>query len=349
MPSSGTSPRRPVSYDLAGDTGWVNVGTDHNTAAFAAESIRRWWNDAGKDDYQAARRLLITADAGGSNSYRARTWKAALAALAAETGLEITCCHFPPGTSKWNKIEHRLFAHITMNWRGRPLTSHAVVLNSIAATTTATGLKVTAALDTGRYPTRIKITDEQMSQLKDRALTQHAFHGSWNYTVRPPAAGPAPAPRPAALRPRAISAAVTAALAHPKLTGMPRRDLAALAAALEFPFKARREQHLYTARGGPRRNLGWATRPYRGKLDLTTHLLATLLNQRLSLPSRQIAALLAVDPTTITDAVRLTRDLLADRGTTIKPAPVRLRTLADFRHYAHAAGIALPAEIKPAD
>jgi Rhodopirellula transposase DDE domain len=336
-------------YDLAANTGWVNVGTDHNTAAFAAESIRRWWNDAGKDDYPAARRLLITADAGGSNSYRARTWRTALAALAEETGLEITCCHFPPGTSKWNKIEHRLFAHITMNWRGRPLTSHAVVLNSIAATTTRTGLKVTAALDTGRYPTRIKITDEQMSQLKDRALTPHAFHGNWNYTVRPPAAGPAPAPRPAAPRPGAISAAVTAALAHPALTGMPRRDLTALATALEFPFRARREQHLYTGRGGPRRHLGWAARPYRGKLDLTTHLLVTLLNQRLSLPSRQIAALLAVDPTTITDAVRLTRDMLADRGTTIQPAPVRLRTLADFHHYAHAAAIDLPAEIKPAD
>jgi Rhodopirellula transposase DDE domain len=336
-------------YDLAANTGWVNVGTDHNTAAFAVESIRRWWNDAGKDDYPAARRLLLTADAGGSNSYRTRTWKAGLAALAEQTGLEITCCHFPPGTSKWNKIEHRLFAHITMNWRGRPLTSHAVVLNSIAATTTRTGLKVTAALDTGRYPTGIKVTDEQMNQLKDRALTPHAFHGSWNYTARPPAAGPAPVPRPAVPRPGAISAAVTAVLAHPALTGMPRQDLAALAAALEFPFKARREQHLYAGRGGPRRNLGWAARPYRGKLDLTAHLLVTLLSQRLSLPRHQIAALLAVDPTTISDAVRLTRDLLAARGIIIQPAPARLRTLADFYHYAHAAGIDLPAEIKPAD
>ena len=139
-------------YDLAANTGWVSVGTDHNTAASAAESIRRWWDGAGRDGYLAARRLLITADAGGSNGYQARAWKAGLAALAEETGLEITCCHFPPGTSKWNKIEHRLFAHITMNWRGRPLTSHQVVLNSIAATTTTTGLKVTAALDTGATP-----------------------------------------------------------------------------------------------------------------------------------------------------------------------------------------------------
>ncbi len=330
-------------YDLAANTGWVNVGTDHNTAAFAAESIRRWWDGPGRDAYPAARRLLITADAGGSNGYRARAWKTGLAALAEQTGLEITCCHFPPGTSKWNKIEHRLFAHITMNWRGRPLTSHAVVLNSIAATTTTTGLRVTAALDDGRYPTGTEITDEQMNDLKERALTPHGFHGAWNYTLHPPAAGPARRPQPPP-----PAAAITAALAHPALTGMPRPDLAALTAALELPFKARREQKLYTERGGPRRQPGWAARPYRGKLDLTTQLLVTLLHQRLRLPQRQIAALLGVDQATISDAVRLTSDLLTARGIITEPAPARLRTLADFRHYAQAAGIDLPATIKPA-
>src|SRR5262249_56970637 len=133
----------------AAAAGWVPVGPDHDTAAFAVESIRRWWKAAGQSDYPAARRLLITADAGGSNGYRTRAWKAELAALAEQTGLEITCCHFPPGTSKWNKIEHRLFSHITMNWRGRPLTSHDVLINSIPPTTTHTGPTLQARLHAG--------------------------------------------------------------------------------------------------------------------------------------------------------------------------------------------------------
>ena len=169
-------------YDLAANAGWVNVGTDHDTAAFAVESIRRWWNAAGRAAYPGARRLLITADAGGSNGYRTRAWKAELAALAVETGLEITVCHFPPGTSKWNKVEHRLFSHITMNWRGRPLTSHEVIVQTIAATTTRTGLQVRAELDTSAYATGIKLSDRQMDALP---LTRHAWHGDWNYTIRP--------------------------------------------------------------------------------------------------------------------------------------------------------------------
>ena len=171
----------------------MNVGTDHDTAAFAVESIRRWWQrPRPATDYPAARRLLITADAGGSNGYRTRAWKTELAALAAETGLEITVCHFPPGTSKWNKIEHRLFSHITMNWRGRPLTSHEVIVSTIAATTTRTGLTVHAELDTGSYPTGVKISDAQLAALP---LTRHDWHGDWNYTLRPapPPRRPAPA------------------------------------------------------------------------------------------------------------------------------------------------------------
>ena len=169
-------------YDLTGNTGWVSVGTDHDTAAFAVESIRRWWKAAGQAEYPLARRLLITADAGGSNGYRTRAWKAGMAALAVETGLEITVCHFPPGTSKWNKVEHRLFSHITMNWRGRPLASHEVIVNTIAATTTTTGLRVRAELDTGAYDTGIKISDRQMDALP---LSRHDWHGDWNYTLRP--------------------------------------------------------------------------------------------------------------------------------------------------------------------
>lgn len=154
--------------------------SDHDTAAFAVESIRRWWNGQGRDVYPRSRRLLITADAGGSNGYRTRAWKAELAVLALETGLEVTVCHFPPGTSKWNRIEHRLFSYITMNWRGRPLTSHEVIVNSIAATTTRTGLTVHAELDTDAYETGVRIGDRQMDALP---LHRHEWHGDWNYTL----------------------------------------------------------------------------------------------------------------------------------------------------------------------
>jgi hypothetical protein len=164
-------------YDVAADAGWVNVGTDHDTAAFAVESIRRWWKAMGQAAYPHARRLLVTADAGGSNSYRTRAWKAELAAFALETGLAVTVCHFPPGTSKWNKIEHRLFSHITMNWRGRPLASHDVIVSAIAATTTRAGLTVRAGLDPGSYPEGVKISDEQMAALP---LDRHDWHGDWN-------------------------------------------------------------------------------------------------------------------------------------------------------------------------
>ena len=173
-------------YDLAADSGWVSVGTDHDTAAFAVETIRRWWQSTGPTCYPQATRLLITADGGGSNGYRTRLWKTELAALAADTGLQITVCHLPPGTSKWNKIEHRLFSHISMNWRGRPLTSHDVIVQSIAATTTRTGLSVHAELDTTAYPTGVKIPDAQMNALRDTGtLRRHDWHPEWNYTLNP--------------------------------------------------------------------------------------------------------------------------------------------------------------------
>jgi hypothetical protein len=173
-------------YDLAANAGWVSVGTDHDTAAFAVNTIRSWWNATGRAAYPGASRLLITADGGGSNGYRTRAWKTELAALAAETGLVITVCHLPPGTSKWNKIEHRLFSHISMNWRGRPLTSHDVIVNTIAATTTSTGLRVHAELDTTEYPTGVTIPNEQMKALETSGtLTRHAWHPEWNYTLNP--------------------------------------------------------------------------------------------------------------------------------------------------------------------
>ena len=173
-------------YDLASNTGWVSVGTDHDTAAFAVNTIRSWWNATGRASYPDASRLLITADGGGSNGSRTRLWKTELAALAAEAGLRITVCHLPPGTSKWNKIEHRLFSHISMNWRGRPLTSHDVIVNTIAATTTRTGLSVHAELDENNYPLGVKIPDQQMKALEaDGTLTRHNWHGEWNYTLNP--------------------------------------------------------------------------------------------------------------------------------------------------------------------
>jgi len=167
-------------YDVGANEGWVSVGGDHDTAAFAVETIRRWYRCVGQPTYPGASRLLICADGGGSNASRSRLWKTELAGLVAETGLEITVCHLPPGTSKWNKIEHRLFSHISMNWRGRPLVSHEVAVELIGATTTRTGLKVRAERDLGLYPTRIKVSDEDLAAVP---LHKHAFHGDWNYTI----------------------------------------------------------------------------------------------------------------------------------------------------------------------
>jgi hypothetical protein len=167
-------------YDLAQNEGFVSVGDSHDTAEFAVETIRRWWAEVGSLAYPDAERLLITADAGGSNSYRSRLWRLELSKLAAEAGIDITVCHFPPGTSKWNKIEHRLFSAISTNWRGRPLESHEVIVDLIAATTTRTGLKVRARLDQSYYPKGRKVTDKQLAGLP---IERHDFHGEWNYTL----------------------------------------------------------------------------------------------------------------------------------------------------------------------
>jgi len=169
--------------DIGANEGWVNVGDDHDTPAFAVASIARWWERMGRLRYPKATRLMITADAGGSNSYRSRAFKVELAKLAATIGIVITVCHMPPGTSKWNKIEHRLFSFISMNWRGKPLTTYRTVVELIAATTTRTGLKVQAALDTGYYPTGVKITDAELAAVP---LQRHEWHGDWNYSIVPP-------------------------------------------------------------------------------------------------------------------------------------------------------------------
>jgi hypothetical protein len=169
-------------YDLSSNQGWVSVGVDHDTARFAVEAIRRWWGKMGSQRYPSAHKLLITADGGGSNGSRCRLWKVALQDLASQLGLTIHVCHFPPGTSKWNKIEHRMFCHITQNWRGKPLVSHDIIINLIASTATKTGLKIRAELDRGSYPAGVTVADEELASVN---LKRATFHGDWNYAIRP--------------------------------------------------------------------------------------------------------------------------------------------------------------------
>jgi hypothetical protein len=169
-------------YDLASNEGWVSVGIDHDTAQFATATIRRWWTEMGSQRFPRASKLLITADGGGSNSSRNRLWKKSLQELADELNLTLKVCHFPPGTSKWNKIEHRLFCFITKNWRGRPLTTYEVIVNLIASTTTKTGLVVRAAIDSNDYDTGIAVSDDELTRLR---ITRAKFHGEWNYTIKP--------------------------------------------------------------------------------------------------------------------------------------------------------------------
>lgn len=183
FPKSGEGKAVPYGiYEIGKDRGYVNVGINHDTGEFAVASIRRWWKHLGQKNYPKSKRLLITADAGGSNGYRLKLWKAELQKFADKTGLTITVCHFPPGTSKWNKIEHRLFSFISINWKGRPLTSYQVIVNSIASTKTKTGLKVYAVLDDHKYALRKRVTPQEMKTLQ---IIPHKFHGEWNYTIKP--------------------------------------------------------------------------------------------------------------------------------------------------------------------
>jgi transposase len=169
-------------YDIADDSAWVSVGVDHDTSVFAVATIEKWWHQVGKEKYPNASRLLITADGGGSNGHRPWLWKYELARLADTIGLDITVCHYPPGTSKWNKIEHRVFSHVTLNWRGRPLETYQTIVSLISNTTTTTGLTIRCELDPNLYPTKIKLTKHQKASIP---ITRHEFHGDWNYTIRP--------------------------------------------------------------------------------------------------------------------------------------------------------------------
>jgi hypothetical protein len=317
-------------YDLARNTGWVNVGVDHDTSEFAVESIRRWWTARGRLDYPAATRLLITADAGGSNSYRYRVWKSELAALAADTGLEITVCHFPPGTSKWNKIEHRLFSHITFNWRGRPLTSHEVVVNTIAATRTRAGLRVEAALDPGEYPTGITISKQRFAALP---LRQHAVHSTWNYTLCATSEPSTPSgARSAASDLATARHTVLSMLADPRLTGMSHSQLDALTAALAPAQAARAEQRWYIQRGGRRRHApGGGAKPLISDAD---RIVITLIYLRQICTQTVLAELLEIRLDTIGRVMVETRRLLEDHGQSVAPiTTVRFRTATELREF----------------
>ncbi len=326
-------------YDPAANTGFVNVGTDANTGAFAVASLRAWWDLVGRGAYPGATRLLVTCDAGSSNGARNRAWKKELAKFAGETGLEVTVCHFPPGTSKWNKIEHRLFSQVSLAWRGRPLTSYDVVVSTISAIATKTGLTATAVLDERPYPAGQEISDAEIRDIADRCLTRHEFHGDWNYTALPE---PRPAPDPAPGR--ALPARVpAAALNHPALTGMDPAALLAWAQTL---------QHTVAALGGP----GPRRRGSPGRLATADLVTAARIRAHLRLPLRVLAPLLGVDFSTLSQRLRPATAAIAARPPpppppppppaprpppTAPPHPAPPRTRGELLAYAAAHGIDL--------
>ena len=286
----------------------------------------------GSSRYPGAGRLLVVCDAGGSSSCTGRLWKDQLAVLAEETGLEITVCHFPPGTSKWNKIEHRLFCHITRTWRARPLMTKEDAVAGIAATTTYQGLKCTAVLDEGRYPGKIKISDQRMKYLEERILDRQETRGEWNYAVPPaPRPGPDPEPDP---DPGPDPALLTALAALAGITGP-----GALLAAVAVPWAAAREQRLHLDRGAARRKASGGT-PW--KLPFTAIVTAAACHQRLRMPYRLLAELLGAHETTISLAARRVIPLLAAHGITPHHGGTRIATLGQLRTYAATAGITLP-------
>jgi hypothetical protein len=319
-------------YDIAANRGFVSVGTSHDTAAFAVSAIRRWWAAEGQSRYPAAARILVTCDAGGANDCRHHTWKDQLAVLAAETGLAVTVCHFPPGTSKWNRIEHRLFCHITRTWRGRPLMTPEDAVAGIAATVTGQGLKCTAVLDDAGYPEGVKVPAARVRHLEDRVLDRDPFHGEWNYTVRPVPAEPPPrAPQPG---PDLEGLAALAGIA----------DLAALLADVAGPWDAAREHRLRLARGHPRA-LDSGCTTYR--LPLAAIVTAAACHHRLGMPYRLLAGLLGAHDSTISLGARRVTPILAQRGITPGTAGTPITTTAQLREHAAARRITIKGITEP--
>jgi DDE family transposase len=327
-------------YDEAANAGFVNAGTDANTAALAVESVRRWWRAVGRDACPSAARLLVTCDSGSSNGYRSRGWKAGLSALAQETGLDIEVCRFPPGTSKWNKAERRLFRHISLAWRARPLTSYDVIIDTISRVTAKTGLTALAVLDENPCPAGEKVSDEQVNDLEERCLARCEWHGEWNCALLARPAPPGPPPPPAR-PPRPVSQGT---LNRPALTGLRPADLETLAAALEVPCRARLDHGAFLKRG---RRLT-STAPHGGGTprltDVAGNLVITRLRDHLGLPCTVIAALFGIDPSGASRQSLIIRDLLARHATPLpppaSPPPQRpLRTMEDLRGYAASHGI----------
>jgi hypothetical protein len=316
-------------YDIAANTGLVSVGTSHDTAAFAVNALRLWWQREGSLRYPAARRLLVACDAGGSDGYRCRLWKDQLARLAEETGLEITACHFPPGTSKWNKIEHRLFCHVTRTWRARPLMTAEDAVAGIAATTTYAGLKCTAVLDGGAYPAKLKVSDERMRHLEERIIARDGAHGEWNYAIRPAPAGPEPGPPP----PPAPGPDLEALAA---LAGI--GDLGALLEAVAVPWAAAREQRLHLDRGRRRRK---ASGGGPKRLPFEAIVTAAACHQRLRMPWRLLSELLGVSSSTVSLAATRAIPLLEPHGITLRHDGPRITTTEELRSHAEAARITL--------
>ncbi|MGH3410313.1 MAG: ISAzo13 family transposase [Streptosporangiaceae bacterium] len=327
-------------YDIAANRGFVSVGTSCDTAAFAVSAIRLWWQEEGSLRYPGAGRLLVTCDAGGSNGARCRLWKDQLAVLAAQAGLVIEVCHFPPGTSKWNKIEHRLFCHVTRTWKARPLMTVDDAVAGIAATITGQGLKCHPVRDDNDYPGGIKVSDARMKYLEDRVLERDPFHGEWNYAVMPaPRAAPEPEPAPA--RPGRVPQGT---LSHPALTGIAAADMNALAAALEAQFEARLQLH-YRTRHGRRARAARGSAPHGNRqLDVTDHLLALRLRDHLNLPVAAVGALLGIGPGSVSHVTALAQELLAGARITLPAGPPPgqpPRNPGELLAYAAGAGIPL--------
>ena len=320
-------------YDIAANRGFVSVGTSHDTAAFAVSALRLWWQREGAARYAGARRLLIACDAGGSNGYRCHLWRDQLAVLAAEAGLRIEVCHFPPGTSKWNKVEHRLFCHVTRTWGARPLMTVEDAVAGIAATVTSQGLKCTAVLDDAHYPDGARVSGERMRYLEERILDRDAFHGEWNYAVLP-APRPAPEPEPGpAPRPDLGQLAALAGIA----------DLPALLEAVAVPFAAAREQRLHRARGRPRRRAsggGPTALPYEAIIT------AAALRLRLGMTWRELSGLLGAHEATVRLAATRAIPLLEARGITPRDDGPRI-TAGELRKHAETTGITADTDTTP--
>src|ERR1700733_4157713 len=323
-------------YDIAANRGFAVAGTSGSTAAFAVNAIGRWWLEEGSLRYPDATRLLVTCDAGGANDWRSHQWKDQLAILAAQTGLRIEVMHFPPGTSKWNKIEHRMFCHITRTWRGRPLMTAAGAVAGIAATVTGQGLKCTAVLDDGDYPKGLKVPPARAKELEERPLDRDRFHGEWNYALLPvprPAPDPAPEPDPAPAGPDPALLAALAALA-----GI---DLPALTAAVAVPWQAAREQRLHLARGHPRTR-GGITGGF--KLTLAAIITINACHHRLGMTYQLLGDLLGLDHSGISRPAAWITPLLEPHGITRDYRRGRISTPAQLREHAAAAGITFPGQ-----